>query len=411
MTNTITTNSIVLKAAMAMLLADTPSMRIANKSVSSIYPQQVGQDVQVKRPQRLQGRRDTLTYTAKDYKQETLTMTASKVAGCDLDFSYNDLLFKINPANFTKENLQDVNQVIAPAVTVISSIIEEEIWTKAQSRVNMTIGTPGTAINDPNVINQARAKVREHGYQANVGVLDINESVSLAGSVDNFYNSNMNSQALNNGFIRNLHKVDLYESTGVVQVANGSFATSGTIQVNTTATEGATTLALKGFTASATGILKVGNVFTIPGIYAVKPTTQEAISGQLYEFLITDTSLDADGSGNVTVTLANPLQATGAYANVSALPAENDTLTFKGSASTSYRQSFVGDSRGMMYAAIKPKISGAFAQQEVYTDPRTGLSLMITCQGDATDLSTIWRIDHFYGVQFESDSFVRVYGG
>ena len=121
MTNTITTNSIVLKAAMAMLLADTPSMRIANKSVSSIYPQQVGQDVQVKRPQRLQGRRDSLTYVAKDYKQETLTMTASKVAGCDLDFSYNDLLFKINPANFTKENLQDVNQVIAPAVTVISS--------------------------------------------------------------------------------------------------------------------------------------------------------------------------------------------------------------------------------------------------------------------------------------------------
>jgi hypothetical protein len=138
--------------------------------------------------------------------------------------------------------------------------------------------------------------------------------------------------------------VQPYVSQNVVSLTLGTRA--GTILVNggsqnvtydsvrTTYTQ---SLVLDGLTGATT--VKKGEVFTIAGVNAVNPRSKADL-GYLQKFVVL-ADATADGSGNITLTIANPIITSGAYQTVSAAPADNAAITFMGTASTAYAQNVI----------------------------------------------------------------------
>jgi ribosomal protein L21E len=171
-----------------------------------------------------------------------------------------------------------------------------------------------------------------------------------------------------------------FESMNLTAYGNGADIA---MTVNGAQTEGSSTLAVTGNTA-----VTKGQVFTMPGVYAVHPLSGVAYP-VLQQFVVTADS----ATGNISI--YPPMKTAMPNKTVSALPTASDALTFVGAASTNYTRSlmFHRDAFTVAFAPLSV-ITGC----EGYTAMMGGMSVRVQTGGDFNGDTESTRVDVLCGL-------------
>jgi len=199
------------------------------------------------------------------------------------------------------------------------------------------------------------------------------------------------------GYIGRAHGFEWLENELLYRHTNGNDVTGLAVETDVvTIATGMSTLGIDGLTNS-TGTLTKGTVFTIAGVNAVHPQTKADL-GYLKQFVHTGTSVTANGSGQATLTLSEPIysSASGSLQNVSALPADEAAITVVGSASTTYSQSlmFHKDAFRVCSVPLILPTSAEFAEQA----SEDGINVAIVRGFDTLTRKMITRVDFLGGL-------------
>jgi hypothetical protein len=156
--------------------------------------------------------------------------------------------------------------------------------------------------------------------------------------------------------------------------------------------QGATSLAISFTSGSPT--FKIGDVFTIAGVFAVNPQTRQT-TGSLQQFVVT---ADVTVSSATTATLSiSPAiyTSTNALATVNSFPAASAVLTFLGGSATAYPQNLIYHKDAITLATADLLLPQGvdMASRQVHN----GISLRIVRQYDINNDRMPCRVDVLYG--------------
>lgn len=214
------------------------------------------------------------------------------------------------------------------------------------------------------------------------------------------YDNDINRTALQKARLPMIGNVDAYMTQSVPSLTLGTRANgavNGASQSVTYATAKDTytqSLILDGVGASKT--IKAGEVFTLANRYAVNPRTL-AVQSYLQQFTVT-ADATSDGSGNVTVTITPPIISSGAYQTVDSAVADNDVVTWVGTAGSVLVNNACYHKSALALAWVRPAKpeSGTYSYAE---DPETGISLRLWGFSDGSADTHSYRADIMYGVK------------
>jgi len=216
-----------------------------------------------------------------------------------------------------------------------------------------------------------------------------------------FFNpSDTISRQFKNGYLGSgiLGYDEISMSQSIKQHTNGSRLTTDDLLVNgAVAVEGASTISVNGGTSAET--FKVGDVFTVAGVYAVNPQTRES-TGSLQQFTVTADNEATNGSWNSIAVSPAMYTAGQALATISAFPANNAVVTVVGAASAQYAQNLVYHKDAISFATadlLLPK-GVDMASRQVHN----GISLRVVRQYDINNDRMPCRIDVLYWLRCDS---------
>jgi uncharacterized membrane protein len=157
-------------------------------------------------------------------------------------------------------------------------------------------------------------------------------------------------------------------------------------------TQGATSLAISFTSGSPT--FKIGDVFTIAGVYAVNPQTRQS-TGALQQFVVT-ADVTVSSTTTATLTVQPPIfTPANALATVDSFPAASAALTFLGGSNTAYPQNLIYHKDAITLATADLLLPQGvdMASRQVHN----GISLRIVRQYDINNDRMPCRIDVLYG--------------
>lgn len=192
--------------------------------------------------------------------------------------------------------------------------------------------------------------------------------------------------------------VEFYSTPDVVGLTTGTLALgSGTaLKVKTTLVSGDTKLTLKvvGGTATLTGTVKAGQVFTVAGSEAVD--IYGVSVGTPYAFVVL---ADKTASGNEIELTVDPVYVTAdnrALANVSAYPVADAAVTQVHASNASYLGGIIWDKQSLMFGSAK-LAPMAGTESMVSDDAPNGVSITVTHGPDIMEGREICRFDTLTG--------------
>lgn len=293
-------------------------------------------------------------------------------------------------------------------IVQIANVIDRSILLQFK-KAFFSSGTPGTAVGTK-AFNLAKAymndvAVPDDGLRR--AILNSVDAAEISTEIANKYNAEFVKRAVQKGYMGPLAGFDIFESSNIPTHTVGQHA--GTPLING-ASQNGDVLVTDGWDSGVTGILKMGDVFTIAGVYEINPQSY-ASTGRLQNFVVTEDA-NSDGSGNVAVRISpsindgslTTVDAEGnslslrAYQNVSEAPADNAAITVMGSAGETYRQDYLFHRDAVALAMVDLELPQSATVKSRVRDPDSGLSLSMTGAYDINNQTEITRIDAVWGV-------------
>jgi ribosomal protein L21E len=274
-------------------------------------------------------------------------------------------------------------RVLLPKVRSLAATVEADLILRAQKLCPNTVGTAGTTPTTAKTFGAARQLMQEYlappgdrtlliSTEANLEMVDASKALfNPAPSIAKMYSEGQ--------LMGMFQGAATFETPNLQAYGNGADIT---ITVNGASQTGSS-LTIAGNTA-----LVKGQVFTLPGCYAVHPLTGAATT-RLQQFVVT-----ADSS-TTSVSIFPPINTSFPNKTVSASPTDGGSLTFVGSASTTYKRSFMfhKDAFTVAFAPL-PVLAGC----EGYTAQMNGMSVRVQTGGDFTNDTESTRMDVLYGI-------------
>lgn len=318
--------------------------------------------------------------------EPSTSVTVSNQRHVDFQFSEQDLTLTIE--EFSERYLK-------PAASELANRLDYDV---AQNWVNIwnEVGTPGVVPAAYSSVAAVGQRFDEGAVQQDGRCLTLGPAAywSLDNSLISLYVRSVAEPALK-GFLANIANMEIYGDQNMPTQTVGAYA--GTGVVNGAGQTGGS-LVTNGWTASVTGLLNPGDVFTLPGVFAVNPKSRVS-TGALQNFVVTAT-VNSDSGGNATIPIMPNIILAGPapgnpYQTVTASPANLAALTIKGTASTSYPQNlaFVRDTFGLVTVPMEIPEGVDFAARETYKN----VSMRIIRAYDINNDVYPCRIDILYG--------------
>ena len=179
----------------------------------------------------------------------------------------------------------------------------------------------------------------------------------------------------------------------------GSFAPDTTaIQVSGAGQQGAS-LNAKGFTGSAAGIFKQGDIITLglsgTLVHAVNPVSGDALS-DARQFVVT-ADVDAASDGTAVIPIYPSIITSGPYKTVDASPADSTVIYPFGIASYVSPQGMAFHKEAYAWACVPLDLPKAVEWKARQTDPDTGISIRCVSQYDIVNDVFATRCDIMFG--------------
>ena len=329
---------------------------------------------------------DGAALTAQDDNEQYTTLSVSSQKHIGVSFTSAELALSMD--DFAE-------RVLKPRISQLASSVDADVANSFKA-IGNSVGTPGTTPATALVMLQAQQKLNENAATMSPRYLTVNPAANaaLVNGLSGFFNpTDVISRQFKNGMMGEsvLGYDEVNMSQSIKAFTTGSrTATGGTLSA-AVSTQGATTIAITGAGADAT--VKIGDVFTVAGCYAVNPQTRES-TGSLFQFVATaDVTLNGSGAGNITV--APIYTAANALATVDSFPASGAAVVFVGAASTSYAQNMAYHKDAIAFATADLLLPQGvdMASRAVHN----GISLRIVRQYDISADTLPCRVDILYG--------------
>lgn len=400
MSNTVLNPSIIAKEAVMILenscVFGKLFYRGYENEFDSVNGYKVGDTINVRRPTDFTVRTGD-TASIQDVTETQMHVKVDTKIGVDFQFSSTDLTLKIGELS---------ERVIKPAMIQLANKIDQDCAAQFKYVYNWVYqtaldGNPINAFNDfaPGPKRLDNQAVPTEGRGA---VLSPDDVWGLLGAQAALYSPDLIKQAYATGSLGNVGGCDTYMSQNLQTLATGTRPINTALvngsQTTTWASSGGgltMTLLADGFGTTTT--VSAGEVFTIASVYAVNPVTKATLS-YLQPFVVVSAATSSGGGGGTcTLTISPPIIATGAFQTVSAAPADNATLTFFGTGSTSYVQNMIF--RKNAFGLVIPPLVSPPGAVDVARQSYKGYSVRVIPYYTGSNDTSAWRLDILYGVK------------
>ena len=378
--NNLLTPSLITKETLVML----ENNLVAAGKVNRVFENQfvkIGTTLTVRKPNRFKVTSGP-GLSIQDVVEPSTSITISNQKHVDFQFSSTELTLTIE--EFSERYLK-------PAAAELANQIDYDIISNFQQLFN-EVGTPGVVPANFAALGAVGQRMDEGAVPMDGRVLILNPAAywSMANGLTGLYVQSVSEPALK-GFLAKIANFEIYEDQNVQSQTVGNWGTVA--GVTNGASQTGSSLVTNGWAANVTGLLNYGDVFTIPGVYAVNPKNRQS-TGTLQNFVVT-AQVNTDGFGNATIPMYPAITLTGAYQTVSASPVGGAQLSIKGAANTAYAQNigFVKDCFGLVTVPMELPEGVDFKAREMYKN----ISLRIIRAYDVQNDVFPARLDVLYG--------------
>ena len=387
MANRILTIDMITRKALEILENNLVITRNVNRQYDDSFAVEgakIGSTLRIRLPDRALVT-DGAALQAQDDNEQVTTLTVASQKHIGVNFTSAELTMQLD--DFAE-------RVLKPRISQLASSIDADVANSFKS-IFQSVGTPGVTPATSAVLLSAQQKLNEAAAVMSPRYATVNPAAN-AGLVEGmkglFNPTDTISRQFKNGMmgVGVLGYEEINMSQSIKQFTTGS-RTNGTVNT-TVSTQGATQIAVTG--CGNTKTIKIGDVFTVDGVYAVNPQTRES-TGSLFQFVVLN-DVTATNPGGVAVVDVYPMySAAHALATVDALPQNNAVVTFVGAASGQYAQNLIYHKDAITFATadlLLPK-GVDMASRAV----NNGISLRVVRQYDINNDRMPCRIDVLYG--------------
>lgn len=392
--NTLLTPSIISKETLVILENNLVAASKVNRQFENQFVK-IGTTLTIRKPNRFTVSSGP-ALSIQNVTEPSTSITISNQKHVDFQFSSQELTLVIEEFS---------ERYCKPAAAALANQIDYDVlglW----NQVFNEVGTPGTTPSSFATSVQLVGRRMDDGAVPQDDrslLLAPNAYWNIANGLTSLFVQSVAEPALK-GFLAKIGNFSIYEDQNIQRQTVGAYA--GTPVVNGAGQTGSS-LITGGWTASITGLLNVGDTFTLAGVNAVNPQSR-ASTGVLQQFVVTATA-NSDGAGASTISIYPAITTSGAYQTVDASPANNATITVLGTASTAYPQNlaFVRDAFGLVTVPMELYDGVDFKARSEYR----GISMRIIRAFDINNDVAPTRIDILYGVSsFYPELAVRLTG-
>jgi P22 coat protein - gene protein 5 len=397
MPNTLITPSMIAKEALMQLENNLVFANQVHREYVKEFSGGQGSTVSIRRPVKFQTSNGA-TLVKQDVEEKSTTIVVDQRKHVGWEFSTQDLTLSIEEYSA---------RYIKPAAITLAQTVDRSI-SGLYSSVWNSVGTPGTTPATFAAVALAAQRMDEMAVESGDRTLAVNPAAAyaIAGNKTGLQAvGNVDRTAYEEAMVDRMAKFDIFNSQNVtnhtVGPLGGTPLVNGAAQnvtyANAVGSNWSQSLITDGWTAAAAQRVAAGDVFTIPGVFAVNPVPGEGTK-QVMPYLQEFTVL-ADGSssagGALTMTISPPMITSGPFQTVSAAPADNVGLTFRGTAATAYPQNlaFHKNAFALVTVPLEMPDGVAFKARESYK----GLSMRVIKDYDITNDTEIIRLDILYG--------------
>jgi hypothetical protein len=357
-----------------LVLAGKVNRQFENKFVK------IGSTLTIRKPNRfVTNKGDALII--QNIVEPSTSITINQNAQVAFQFSAEELTLTIE--EFSERYLKTAAESIA-------NTIDYDVATNFQ-QVYYQVGTPGTIPASYNFLANIGKKMDKGAVpqDGRVLILDPDSYWGLDTALIGYFVRSVSEPAFK-GFLAQIANFEIYQDQNIQAQTVGNYG--GTPVVNGAGQTGSS-IVTNGWTASITGLLNVGDIFTMAGVFAVNPQSRQS-NRDLMQFTVTSTA-NSDSGGNSTIGISPSIVTTGAYQNVSNAPANLAAITVSGLANGVYAQNlaFVKDAFGLVSVPIELPDGVDFKAREMVKN----VSLRIVRQFDINNNVTPTRLDSLYG--------------
>lgn len=402
MANTILTNSLIAKEALAVLENEMVMGNLVHRGYEDEFDNkmngyQPGATITIKKPPKYT-LREGATMSVQDSTEGTTSLSVDYQFGVDIGgWTSADRTMKLK--DFSKRFIQ-------PAVKRIAQGADAKIMTLYKNVWNW-VGTPSSTIDSFADFARGPQRLDEMAVPQDdrYAVLSAADHWGMVGNFTGLYINDTAKTALQKAKLPMLGGVESYMTQNVPSHTTGARDDTTPLTRGAQSTTYAATkdtnyfdLATDGWDSATT--IKAGDVFTIDGVYAVNPVSK-AVMTYLQQFVVvSDVTADGTTSNQTTVRISPAPIFSGAYQNV--YSATGDTGNDKaivnvGSATTSYRQNMVFH-KNAFAACFVPLIKPEGAV-DVSRETYNGLSIRMIPVYTGSDDTGAVRLDVLMGAK------------
>jgi hypothetical protein len=312
--------------------------------------------------------------SAQDTTESSVTLQVATQRGVDMTFSSTELTLSLD--DFAKRILEPAMSVLAANIESDALSMYRDVW---QSTWNGgAAATYNLALDTRTILQRALTPSNDR-----TALMDPRAMADVVKDTKTLFNDSTSiAKQYKEGYMGRAAGFDWMENTLLPSHTRGG--SNGAYLTNAgTAQTGSTLVVDTGATAPS-----AGDVITIAGVFSVHPETKVS-TGILQQFVI--------GSGATTTSfpISPAIVATGASQNVSNGAADNQAITFLGTASTAVQTSLLFQKEAFAFATadlVMPK-GVDFAAREVMD----GISMRIIRDYTIATDQFPCRIDVLYG--------------
>lgn len=412
--NKILTDDVIAKESMMLLKNNLVAARLVYRNYEKVFGK-VGDSIALKMPFRTKSASGRVL-VKQPMIDQTIPFQINRQEHVGLEYTLKDKTMDIT---------QFSERYLSSAMTQMANVVDRSILMTLKNAFH-TSGTPGVRPGAYIDFANATAKQTSYGVPSDGqrrAVIDPFTCASLSDQVTKLFKESMVEAAYKSGYKGNVSDYSLNESNNLPHHTVGDHG--GTPLVAGVIANGST-VTTDGWDVSTTGLLLVGDVFTMAGVFGVNPQNYES-TGMLQEFVVqAQVNTDATVGGPATITFAPSINdgtltttnddgdtiSLAAYQNVTNVPADDAIITVQGLANTTYEQNYLFHKNAIALCVVNLELPRSATVKERVYDPESGLSILLTQAYDINEMSETTRIDIVWGTKLiYPELSMRLWGG
>ena len=353
----------------------------------------IGNTVNVRKPGRFIGTTGP-ALNVEDFNESSVPVTLSTQFHVDTQFTTQDLALSLDMFS---------SRVLKPAVAAIANKIDRDGMVMANLNTANIVGTAGTPPTGLITYLTAGAYLDSEGAPRDGRRSVIIEPFTSATIVDSLKGLFVPQEAIGEQYRKGLMGrdsagVNWKLDQNVVSQTFGSWS-ANTIAINVTTATGFLTSGWSQFStislaASAASTLNAGDVFTIPGVYAVNPQNRQSY-GKLRNFVVMATT--TVGTGATSVTVSPAIITAGQFQNVSVTSSGSQNITAFNNTGVASPQNIMMHRHAFCLAVADLELPDGVHFAGRASDKEIGLSMRVVRQYTINNDSIPTRLDVLYG--------------